>query len=103
MLIEYAAFDAAAEMLCEITVNLRIDVADYTFRVDLDATTQRRLLRVQHPRRCGYRLGKGSPGQSARIRHIRAPLPMPSGDSYTAIRSSQERLEWIRNAVARPR
>ena len=58
LLFEDAAFDAAAEVLDEVAVDLGIDVADHALGIDLDARAEGGRLSAQDVGRGGYGQGE---------------------------------------------
>src|SRR5229473_2271980 len=60
-LFEYAALDAAAEMLDEVAVDLRVNIGDHSLGINLDASG------------CRHRLGSGAPSGSEQCSCKRAP------------------------------
>src|SRR6185369_1196680 len=74
VLVKYAPFDATPEMLDEVSIDIGIDVVDYTFGIHLDTGPQCALLGAHDPRGGDQRRGKGTPGDRNCFLHIRTSL-----------------------------
>src|SRR5207244_9622112 len=72
LLVEHASLDAAPKVFDEVTVDLRVDIVDHAFGIDLDARSQWSLLSAQYPRGCCQGPRKGA---SRECRFLHFPRP----------------------------